>query len=738
MAISKEDILAILRDEKTRSLGFDGDDTSSELRESRESALKYYKGDVSDDIPSLDNRSTATSSDVADAVEHVLPQLTEIFLEEEALTFVPNSETDILAAEQETDFTNYVIFKQNDGFGLLNTAGKDALLLGQGVFFWQWDECPDKEETFTDLCEFDMQNLMQTVPEEDIVSVEETKKIEVRVDEITGQQMEPQEESTYTVVVRKKQEGRVRISAWAPDDVAVSEDTRKLGDGTYTGFRSRIRRQELIADGFDEDDVAQLPRFGSALGEAVNTARDQAGEQYGLSSGNSLAGLDTVQVIHNFIRVLDGDEMKLHYVVTGGDETVVLKMEEVDRVPASSICPFPNPHRFYGQSMADKLMEVQRINTALMRMALDSGYFAMNQRVEVAETGVTKHTLSDVLNNTPGAPIRVKATGTVTPVTGGSMNFPVLDMMEFMKGTAEQRSGVSRQSMGLSVDTMHDTKGGMLALMDASQIRTRYIARIWGETGIKDMFLGVHDMLRKNSTMEQTARLRGKFVPINPSSWAAREHMSVEIGNAGGREFDLQALSKIGDAQQKIVEFQGGANGPLVTVKHIANTATRMASRMGFRAPEQFFTDPAQAEQMSAQQQGGQQGPDPAMVELQGKMQLEQVKMQNEMQMKQAQGQADLQAKGQEMQQRMQLQRMQMEQELQLERERMNLQHQADLEKIRLEAENKRKQIQGELQMNLAVKKTEVEMEQYKMEVLHDPNAPHGPRGPFPGGDAAK
>jgi hypothetical protein len=47
-----------------RAIGFDQD---AELKDDREQALLYYKGDVSKDIPTLPNRSKAVSSDVSDA-----------------------------------------------------------------------------------------------------------------------------------------------------------------------------------------------------------------------------------------------------------------------------------------------------------------------------------------------------------------------------------------------------------------------------------------------------------------------------------------------------------------------------------------------------------------------------------------------------------------------------------------------------------------------------------------------
>jgi len=69
-------MLQMVRVEMQRSIGFENDQA---LRADRLRALDYYKGDMKADIPSLPNRSRAVSSDIADAVETILPDIMEIF-----------------------------------------------------------------------------------------------------------------------------------------------------------------------------------------------------------------------------------------------------------------------------------------------------------------------------------------------------------------------------------------------------------------------------------------------------------------------------------------------------------------------------------------------------------------------------------------------------------------------------------------------------------------------------------
>ena len=50
---------------------------ASKLSDERASALNYYMGDMSKDMPAPDGRSKAVSSDVADTIEGLMPPLME-------------------------------------------------------------------------------------------------------------------------------------------------------------------------------------------------------------------------------------------------------------------------------------------------------------------------------------------------------------------------------------------------------------------------------------------------------------------------------------------------------------------------------------------------------------------------------------------------------------------------------------------------------------------------------------
>ena len=68
--LTTSEVQAILKGEKSDALSAA---ESSKLSEERARALDYYQGDMARDMPAPADRSKAVSSDVADAVEGLMP-----------------------------------------------------------------------------------------------------------------------------------------------------------------------------------------------------------------------------------------------------------------------------------------------------------------------------------------------------------------------------------------------------------------------------------------------------------------------------------------------------------------------------------------------------------------------------------------------------------------------------------------------------------------------------------------
>lgn len=605
--MTDDELLSVVAEERAKSIGFDHDE---ELRAARDLALNYSKGKMPD-LPAMEGRSSAVSTDVADAIETILPDLVEIFTGEDVATFTPVGPEDEDAARQETDYVNHVVFEENDGFLLLMGFIKDALQSKIGVCKAWWEEYEEPAEEFTGK------------------SMEEAIAAKAQHgDALTDAAVN--DDGTVDFKIQAQKKGRVCTELVAPEDFTVSRDTVKLGKTPYCAHRSRPRAYELLERGLSPETIKRLPSYG-VRDDETELSRDTAGEN---DEANASQGdFRQVEIVEHYLKVKGG----YWRILTDATDSILLEKEKVRAVRFYAITPYPVTHRFYGLSVADKLLEVQRIKTALLRMLLDSGYFALNQRMAVSEAEANEHTLSDLLLNEPNRPVRMDRQGAVTPLTSGGLNFDAFSALEYMAVESEKRTGIVRNAQGLNPDTLHDTAKGALALMASAAKRTRFIARVFAETGIKDLFLGVHGLLRENATAPAKARLRNKWVDVDFTKWGNRSDMTIEIGvGSGGHDQQLAALTQALEVMQGIVVQQGGLNGPLVTADNVYALLKKYFEQgLKFKTADPFIMDPAEAEPQEPK-------PDPAMMEAQAKLQLEQAKVEGQRQIAEIKAQSEI------------------------------------------------------------------------------------------------
>jgi len=643
MTLSGDELLKIVASERQASIGFDDD----VLTRDRVRALEYYKGEMND-VASLPNRSRAVSTDIADAVETVLPDIIEIFTGgDDVAAFMPHGKEDEEAAAQETDYVNHVVFDENDGFMNFYTMFKDALLEKIGVLMAWWEDGELETERFEGRSAVELAIFSHSGAISEVKETQGAANAETLYD------------FTFT---RRISPGRVRIAPIAPADLSVAKDTVRIPDATYCAYRSHVRAQSLIADGIAREKVDGLRDYSGAEDDSLSRARDTAGEGDAGYEAGGHDDLRIVEIVTHFLRVdRDGDgKPELLRIVTDAEDTTLLDVAPVNRIDIFAVTPFPVTHRFHGQSLADRLVEIQRIKTVLVRALLDSAYFALNQRMEVAQDRANAFTIPDLLRNEPGFPVRSKSGDAVRPINAGGLGFDAYSALEYFSVASESRTGIVRNAQGLNPDTLHETAQGAMALMQAAQKRVRLMARIFAETGIKDLFLGVHALVRENATKSAIVRLRGKWVEIDPTVWGVRKDMTIEVGlGASGREHDGAVMAQVVSVMKDIVALQGGAQGPLVKLNNVYAALKSLFAKWGLKAPELFVSDPAAENALAP-------GLDPALLEAQERMAFERETAAMEHQLKR-----------EEMQMNMELKREQFAAELQMKRERIALEAEA-------------------------------------------------------------
>jgi hypothetical protein len=639
---SDADFLRIVDDECRRSVGF-GEGDTGELSRVRIKAQEYRQGKIVD-LAVIRGRSAAVDSTLSDAVDTLMPDVMEVFFGgDDVVTFEADGAADEVQAREETDAVTHVVFHQNDAFRAFHDAIQDALLNRTGLFHWWWEE-----------------------DERPIASHEAGGPEEAAALAALGRLQAPWAKAEIearddgsTAVRLCELRGRVCFKAVPSEDFTVAADAVALREAAYCALRDRPRVQDLIARGVDAKLARALPH-ATTKQDAMANARDEAGEN-DRAGESGVDDLRVVEVRTHYLRIDadDDGEVEIWRIETDAEQRVLLQKEQVSQIPFGALTPYLAAHRFYGESLADKLFEVMRIKTVLLRMLLDSGYFALNQRMEVSEDQASEFTISDLLNNAPNVPVRSKTGQAVRPISAGALSFDVFAAMEFMATTAEQRSGVVRNAQGLNPDTLHDTASGAAQLISAAQKRVRMICRVFAETGVKDLFLGVHQMLREEFTRAHAPtrmKVGQAWREVRPDGWRPREALAVHVGvGSSERSRDLAVQAQAIGLTEKVVQLQGGIEGPFVTEQNVYNRLRAFSRAIGEKSPELYWSDPAQTP------------PPPAP----GAHGLDAAKAQGEAQMARERLAAELSLKREEMQLKLQLEREKAAEALRLQREEL-------------------------------------------------------------------
>jgi hypothetical protein len=382
-----------------------------------------------------------------------------------------------------------------------------------------------------------------------------------------------------------------------PEEYRISADARNLDPSTarMVGQEREISRSDLVAMGFDEDVVDKLPSVGRRDDTEEKTARyDKEDED---TFGTNDKSQQLVRVREAYIKCdYEGKgRSELRQVMVSGSN--VLLNEPADRQPFHVLSPQPLPHKHFGRATAEKVMDVQKISTTLLRQTLDNLYHTNNPGHAVWEQGISDNTLDDLLTRKIGSvtrfarPVAESYSPMTVPFTAGA-TFP---MMEYFDKVKRDRTGVHSDAEGMSPDQLKNIQTSVMGQsMDLARMKIEAIARIFAETGIKSLFMHLHELIQKHQTKKQIVRLRNTWVEVDPTSWRDRFDVTVNIGlGIGSREQNNLHLASIKELQQSIVS--GGGLNLLVTPKNIYNTASEFVRNANLKDPGLFFTDPGDA-----------------------------------------------------------------------------------------------------------------------------------------------
>jgi len=631
---SEREIEGIVQDAISDAVDF----IEGEISHDRIKAQRYYDGEV--DLEHEDGRSKVVATKVRDTIRAVKPSLMRIFLSTaRPVEYVPNGQEDVGMAEQATSFMHHEFARLN-GYTALSDVFHDALVKKQGVIKAYWEMTPHAEiHSYSDLSDDEYQYL---IDDDEVSVIEHTVEYRAEIDPMGLQIDQPVHSAKIN---RRKEKGELRIESVPPEEFFINRSARNLEDAYVVAHRTEMRAGDLISMGFDPEVVFKFDNFdsGSEVTEAeiferTGYTEDQTDEDI------ADPAMRNVTVTEAYMRMdVDGTGTPiLHKFICAGTGYELLDFEPCDELPFAVFEVDPEPHAFYGHSLAEIIIDDQDAATAILRGVLDNVAMTNNPRLAIVEGQVD---VDDLLNNEIGAVVRMRQQGAVQELTVPFVAGQTLSALGYIDGLVEQKTGVTRASMGLDPDSMQSTtKAAVTATVQAAAGQVEVMARNLSD-GMKDLFGIMLRLYAKNVDEEHMMRMNGSFVPVDPRVWNTSMDVSVNVGLGTGREEEkMVGLNQALQMQTMVYQTYGPMNG-LVSMTNIRNTLADLLAATGVRNADRYFAPitPEIEMQMLQMQQAAQaqqgQGTDPNAAYLQS----EQMKAQSRMQTEMAKLQLDMQ-----------------------------------------------------------------------------------------------
>lgn len=570
-----DDILKIIKSELTLATGGSADSIES----NRQKAYSAYLGDKGE---TKDGRSSIVSTDVADAIEWIMPEVVKAFTQNnEVVTFDPVGPNDRKQAELESRFVYDILMKDNNGFVTLYSMFKDALLQKNGFakIFYE-NENRVTKESYTGINDIELQILL-TDPQIEIIGQTTSEVSGINIHDINIKR---------TVIA-----GKIRVLPVAPENFRVysRHNSVDLSNVRFCGDVVLKTRSELIEDGFDESLIDSVRPDSSSSDSERNYRWSMNGETIHSSTDKDNYLYEVLECYLNLDYDGDGVAETIKVTTLGfEDPGVILDIEEVDCNPYVSTTAIIMSHKLFGLSVYDRLKEIQSAKTALWRNILDNIYLQNNQRTIVHEGMVN---LDDLLINRPGGIIRAKTMNAIAPFPTAPLSSDVYNMMDYFDQVRAGRTGVSPD--GSIADTaMGDAVGsmGVEKLLSQKEELVGLMIRALAETGVKPICIRIRDLLIQNKDVVEDYEFRGEWEKVNPSRWIARSRTTIRVGTgSGNRKEQASALSTIIQFQKEILAQPGQA---LIKEENVYAALNDFVQSVGLPSASPYFLDPVSPE----------------------------------------------------------------------------------------------------------------------------------------------
>jgi len=565
----------------------------------RAEATRYFRGEPFGDEEQ--GRSQAVTQDVRDSIMLMLPSLMRVFFgSEKALEFIPTGPEDVKLAEQLTEYVNHIL-TENDAFSEFQACFQDALLKRAGILKTQWEELEDvKTYRFTGIGDEELQVILmdnaaedvevQSYPDPDFIPGPPPPP-QIMTDGTVVQPEPPPPPQFHNVVVtRRTSDGRVRLQAVPPEEFLIDRRARSLEDAQIVAHRRFLTLSELSQMGYDPQEMEQYAGVADELAYNQEAYQRNPSAFLFYDQRNDDA-MKAVLYIESYIKIdVEGTGIaQLRRICTAGNNHQIVMNQPVSEHPFHVFTPYPEAHRWRGQSVFDLTRDVQNIKSHVLRNMLDSLALSIFPRLAVVENSVN---IDDALSTEMGSIIRQRAPGAVTQLTLPFVGQNAAPILAYMDEIKESRTGMNRSAAGLNPEHMQSTSEmAISAQINAAQMQVELVARNFASV-MKQIFSRIHRLIVQHQDKPRMIRLDNDFVQMDPRSWMS--HFDVEVNvalGAGSDQERVKNLQMFASKQEEILKEQG-PNNPIVGIQQYLNTARKIIELLGFKDVDSYIGNP--------------------------------------------------------------------------------------------------------------------------------------------------
>ena len=661
------------------------DQYNEQLAGIQTAAVQYYEADIAT-FPAREGGSQIILPDVQESIDYMGSSVLRTFLSgDNAVELEAVEEEAEDGAHEATEALNYNFLRQQDGARILYDGLMDGLLKKIGVF-----------KTAVETVEKISRETLQFGSEEEIALYADQTGCEI-------EGVQQQEDGSFLVACKRQRiEKRFVDYAIPVSRFKFTPSAKHEDDADYLCHDELKTRSELVEMGFDKDQVYKLPSYGNRYDWRDNESTTLDNQWRDSVS----AELEEVLLCHEFAKMdVDGDGIAERVEVYRVENEILIdaetgepSIETVEDQPFSVFCPFPRPHHLVGYSLADKVMDIQLTRSFFARQLADGMAFSNMPRPVVDTNMADADTWDDILTPIPGSPIRVKGgASAVQPFQTGFNAGNSLQVMEWLTGERESRTGITRLNQGLDADALNKTATGTALLQAQGQQAEEMIARQLAQT-LGRLFLKKYRLMK---TEGQSIRVKvdGVFKEADPSKWPDEVNMIVRVGlGTGSKDKRIQYRMAL-----LPIMAEGVAAGK-VSDKNAFKMFDGLARDMGLGTGDDYWVDPdapPEIDPETGKPKPKEEKPDPAAMKVQAEAQMQQAKLQGEQQL--AALRLELQKQEAEAKQQLASDQAEFEASLAVERAR----RESELAQDRMQMEQRLAEQRMVFEAQLAVRKSE-------------------------------